>query len=148
MTFCSALRAYRFYRTMRIAYDFPPAAMPRLSFSLLIYSRMDGEQVTSRTPSVSHRFRNRITSTCTSVTSSSCRTAPGTAAFQLPCHFRNILRSNSTDQPDGRAAPVRNLFYLQGHVVQIGMMLIFRQMPNCQQAPTKSEQPNLVLVGF
>ena len=138
---------------------------PWLRFcSLLIHSRMYGEQLTSRTPSVSHLFRNRSTSTSTSVTSSSCSTAPGPLCFELPCHFRKILRLNSTDQPDGRAALADNLFDLQGHVgasrlnatsgpfrnyckdgqLQTGMMLIFRQMPNCQQSPAKSEQPNLV----
>jgi hypothetical protein len=79
------------------------------------------------------------------------RQRPCTAGFQLPCQFHKIFRSNSADQPDGRAAPVDSLFYLQGHAtwakrneratrnyckdrkLKMGMMLIFRQMPNCQQ---------------
>jgi hypothetical protein len=40
---------------------------------------------------------------------------PWTAHFQLPFHFRKILRLNSTDQSDGRAALADNLFDLQGH---------------------------------
>jgi hypothetical protein len=80
----------------------------------------------------------------------------------LPYHFRKIFRSNSTDQPDGRAAFVDSLFYLQGHVgafkrnerairnyckdekLEAGMMLIFQQKPNSQQSAAKSEQPSLV----
>jgi hypothetical protein len=85
---------------------------PWLRFcSRLIHSRMYGAQLTSRTPFVSHLFRNRTTSTSTSVTSSIC-----TAAFQLSCHFQKIFPSNSTDQPDGRATAVDSLFDLQGHV--------------------------------
>ena len=48
--------------------------------SRLIHSRMYGEQLTSRTPSVSHLFRNRTASTSTSVTSSSCTTTLGPLA--------------------------------------------------------------------
>jgi hypothetical protein len=40
---------------------------------------------------------------------------PWTAGVQLPFHLRKILRSNSTDQPDGRPAPVDSLFDFQGH---------------------------------
>jgi hypothetical protein len=80
----------------------------------------------------------------------------------LPFHSHKIFRLNSTDQPDGRAVPVDSFFYLQSHVgafkrnerairncckdkkLQTDMTLSFRQMPNRQQNPTKSEQPNLV----
>jgi len=95
--------------------------------------------------------RKRTASTSTRVTSSSCKHGPWTAGFQLPCDFQKIFCSNSTDQPDGRAAPVVRLFYFQGHVgafkrneramrnnckdgkLQAGMMLLSRQMPNCQR---------------
>ena len=34
--------------------------------------------------------------------------------------------------------------YCKDGKLPAGMMLIFRQMPNCQQSPAKSAQPNLV----
>jgi hypothetical protein len=67
---------------------------------------------------------------------------------------------NSTDQPDDRATLGDGLFNLQGHVgayrrnerairnyrkdgkLHAVMMLIFRQKPNRQQGPAKSEEPN------
>jgi hypothetical protein len=48
--------------------------------SRIIHSRMYGEQLTSRTPSLSHLLRNRTASTSTSVTSSSCTTTLGPLA--------------------------------------------------------------------
>jgi hypothetical protein len=45
-----------------------------------------------------------------------CKHGLWTAGFQLPGHFHKIFRSNSTDQPDGRATAVDSLFCLQGHV--------------------------------
>jgi hypothetical protein len=74
-----------------------------------------------------------------------------TGGFQLPCHFRKVFRSNSANQPDGRAAPADSLFDPQGHIeafkrnewairkhckdgkLQTGVMLIFQQMPIRQQ---------------
>ena len=37
---------------------------------------------------------------------------------------------------------IRN--YCKDGKLQTGMMVILQQMPNCQQGPAKSEQPNLV----
>jgi hypothetical protein len=41
---------------------------------------------------------------------------------------------------------IRN--YCKDGKLQAGRTLIFQQMPNCQQRPAKSEEPNLVPVGF
>jgi hypothetical protein len=79
--------------------------------------------------------------------------------YRANCRFQKVFRSNSTDRPDSRAALVENLFYLQGHwnvsvkrneratrncrkdgKLQTGMMLIFRQMPSCQQTCEVSRQ--------